>query len=233
MVASGNIFRLLTFSRFLQILSLMSAVLLVARIVSTGKLTYVFLIWNLFLAWVPYGVAIALERIEQSRGQPLFIIVLLYSVWLLFFPNAPYILTDFIHLDALTIGAVPLWYDALLISAFGVAGLAFGLRSLHLMHISWRKRFGRLFGWVSIAVVSILSGFGVYLGRFPRWNSWDVLADPTGFIYDVLERLSSPVEYPNLIEVTVSFAVLVFGSYAGYRIILRMWERIFYREDHV
>jgi uncharacterized membrane protein len=210
-----------TFVHFLKAAVLSSSALLLWRMLYTGDLTYVFLWWNLFLAWVPYGIAGTLEAMEDRKGQPLAAVAPIYVAWLLFFPNAPYILTDFIHLDALT-GAVPLWYDALLVGSFGVSGLAFGLKSLHLVHRSVGRRFGAAFGWAMVAAVGLLSGFGVYLGRFPRWNSWDILVNPLHFAKDISHRLTYPSEYPKLIEVTLLFAVLVLGSYLGYLVLRKV-----------
>lgn len=215
----------LTFTLFLRTAALTSIALLAIRVVYTGGMTYVFLLWNLLLAWIPYGIAFVLEKVEGQKAQPLSVVFPLYVVWLLFFPNAPYILTDFIHLDALALHAVPLWYDALLIASFGATGLGLGLKSLHMIHHSLRMRFGHLVSWAIVLAVMLLSGFGVYLGRFPRWNSWDILSNPWYFASDTAERLTSPTEHPYLILVTFSFALILFVSYAAYLWLLRMKQR--------
>jgi uncharacterized membrane protein len=217
-------YREITFSNAIGAAVLASVALLLGRVWYTEDPTYVFLLWNLLLAWIPYGLAGAVEKLEAQKRQPLSVMAPLYIIWLLFFPNAPYILTDFIHLDALT-GAVPLWYDVLLVGAFGATGLAFGLKSLHLVHHSLGMRFGRLAGWLTVLLIVLLSGFGVYLGRFPRWNSWDILIDPLRFTEDILHRLTYPLQYPNLVRVTLLFASVVFVSYVAYLALARAWRR--------
>jgi uncharacterized membrane protein len=216
--------RKMSSAHFLRLATLVSVLLLVGRIGYTRDVTYIFLMWNLFLAWAPYGLAVVLERIEKIKRQPLLVVAPLYVVWLFFFPNAPYVLTDFIHLDALR-GAVPLWYDVVLVGCFGVTGLVFGLMSLAVVHGSLRRRWGRVVSWVLVTGIVLLSGFGVYLGRFPRWNSWDVIAQPRVFLLDVSHRLSYPWHYPNLLEVTLLFSGVTLLGYFAYLALTRLWHK--------
>ncbi len=93
------------------------------------------------------------------------------ALWLVFFPNAPYIITDLLHLSAQD--GVPVWYDLILLSAFAWTGAMLGMISLGLMHVLVARVAGGAWSWIFVLGVLMLSGFGVYLGRFPRWNSWD------------------------------------------------------------
>jgi uncharacterized membrane protein len=141
---------------------------------------YSFLVWNLLLAWIPLVLAGAAYERTRRGGGP--IVAALLVLWLLFFPNAPYLLTDFIHLGE---GPAPLWYDALMLSAFAWTGLLLGFASLALVQEIVRRRFGPRAGWLSVVAALGLAGVGVYLGRFVRFNSWDALLHPIRVV-DVL-----------------------------------------------
>ncbi len=148
-----------------------------ARVAYSDSRHYTFLVWNLFLAWIPlimayFAFAFSLKRVLLYLFVPIFALV-----WLAFFPNAPYIITDFQHLANGWSGA-PLWFDVILLIWFSWTGLLLGIVSLYLMQEIVSKTFGKFSGWIFVFSTSILSSIGVYLGRFLRWNSWDVLDDP-------------------------------------------------------
>jgi uncharacterized membrane protein len=194
----------------LAVLSLGAAGLLAARLDRVGQSAFVFLPQNLVLAWIPYLLALCLAAVH-SRGGPRPLLWVFGACWLLFLPNAPYILTDFIHLGR--VSGAPLWFDAALIGTFAAAGLALGLSSLLVVHHVVEMRAGRVFGWV-VAVSSLgLSAIGIYLGRFQRFNSWDVLNDPHGLASVVLHRLAEPLGNPFLLRFAVAMSVLLLGSY--------------------
>ena len=176
----------------------------------TGAPVFAFLSWNLFLAWIPYGLALAVVGLDRVRA-PGWLLVLPGLVWLLFLPNAPYILTDFIHLGA--IPGAPLWFDALLIGAFAGTGLLLGLASLYLVHHVVAARLGSAAGWVLAIGALALSSVGIYLGRFPRFNSWDVLADPGRLVDVVLFRLGDPFGNPFLLTFAAAMTAGLVGSY--------------------
>lgn len=134
-----------------------------------------FLIWNLVLAWIPLLLALLVYD-RYGRGTPLARLLPVILVWLLFLPNAPYILTDFIHLSAAR--GVPLWFDGATLSAFAWTGLLLGFASLYLVHVVARHRFGSLAAWCCVPSVLGLVSAGVCLGRFLRWNSWDLITSP-------------------------------------------------------
>lgn len=184
--------------------------LLVLRLDRVGEPAFGFLVWNLFLAWIPYGLALGLALVH-ARSGPRPVLWLLGVGWLLFLPNAPYILTDFIHLGRRT--GAPLWFDAALIGAFAGVGLALGLVSLLIVHRVVEARAGRLVGWLFAVTALVLSAVGVYLGRFPRFNSWDVITDPHSLVLVVLHRLADPFGNPFLLQFGVLMSVLLLGSY--------------------
>lgn len=176
--------------------SLLAAGLQNVRAERTGAPVFAFLFWNLFLAWVPYLLALALFALDRARASG-WLLAVPGIVWLLFLPNAPYILTDFIHLGA--IPGAPLWFDALLIGAFAATGLLLGLGSLYLVHAVVAARLGEAAGWGLAVGALALSSVGIYLGRFPRFNSWDVVTNPGGLVDVVLSRLGDPLGNPFLL----------------------------------
>jgi uncharacterized membrane protein len=147
------------------------------RVVAGCTLAHAYLVWNLFLAWLPLVFAVlAAERLAGTRTSRDRKFLSLAMAWLLFFPNAPYIFTDLVHV--LKAQRPTFWSEMLLILLCALTGFMAGFLSLQLMHGLVARLWGRAAGWLFVAGVSGLAGFGVYLGRFGRWNSWDVLTSP-------------------------------------------------------
>jgi uncharacterized membrane protein len=157
----------------------------------SGSERYAFLIWNLFLAWIPFIISYITYTLTMRRRWIYLFIPVAAFLWLIFFPNAPYILTDFQHL-AYTSSDLPVWYDVMMLIWFAFTGLLLGMVSLFLMQEIVRREFGRWVGWAFVAAVAGLSAAGVYMGRFLRWNSWDILRDPTGIALYSFERVQDP-----------------------------------------
>ena len=153
----------------------------------TGDAYYRFLVWNLILAWVP--LVLAMGAYGRARRRVDLTVAVLLVPWLLFFPNAPYLLTDFIHLGE---GPAPLWYDALMLSAFAWTGLLLGFASLYLVQMILRRAFGTVVAWLGVVVALSLGSIGVYVGRFIRFNSWDALLHPIRVV-EVLNEQRSEV----------------------------------------
>ncbi len=181
---------------------------------------YRFLVWNLFLAWIPFVAAVVAWIASRKRLTFFIVMPVCTVVWLIFFPNAPYLLTDFQHL-AYPGGQGPLWYDVLEMVWFASTGLLLGIASLYLMQEIITRTFTRLIGWVFAVGVTILSSIGVYLGRFSRFNSWDLLQDPLPVAKDMAGLVRDPFanlpSYVFLILFTLLFlfiyvAVHLFGS---------------------
>lgn len=180
--------------------------LLELRIRETGDGFYRFLVWNLFLAWVPLVLAGAAYA-RSRRGVDPLTAALLVS-WLVFFPNAPYLLTDFIHL---TQGPAPLWYDALMLSAFAWTALLLGFSSLYLVQLILRRAFGVAVSWLGVFCSLALASVGVYIGRFVRLNSWDVLLRPHHVLEVVHARLVA--EPPEMAQALVALTAFLSVGY--------------------
>jgi uncharacterized membrane protein len=158
----------------------------------SGTEHYHFLVWNLFLAWIPFIISYFTYTMTLNRRQVYILIPIAAFFWLLFFPNAPYILTDFQHLALGKWRDLPVWYDVMMLTWFSFTGLLLGITSLFLMQEIVRREFGRWWGWGLVAAVAVLSGAGVYFGRFLRWNSWDIFNDPRAMALHTLESFQNP-----------------------------------------
>src|SRR5918992_4003560 len=170
----------------------------------TGDAYYRLLIWNLFLAWVPLALAVA--AYARARRRVDVVVAALLVPWLLFFPNAPYLLTDFIHLDE---GPAPLWYDALMLSAFAWTGLLLGFASLYLVQMILRRALGPAVAWLGVLVALGLASVGVYVGRFIRFNSWDALLHPIRVVEVLNEQLSEvPVRMAEALVALSAFLLV-------------------------
>jgi uncharacterized membrane protein len=166
----------------LVLASSLSCALVVVRAYYAGTTAYLFFFWNLFLAWVPLGAALLFYGLAARQSRRWTLLLGVAVIWFLFFPNAPYIVTDMVHLRETP--PVPYWYDIICVMAFAQTGLFVGYLSLYLMQEVIRAWMGRSAGWLFALAMLSLSAFGVYLGRFLRWNSWDALVSPIDTLYD-------------------------------------------------
>jgi len=165
------------------------------RMKRTGSEYFLFLIWNLFLACIPL-FASRLLQVAHTKRIPDAIQLLLLAVWLVFLPNAPYIVTDLIHLEQ---GPGRLyWYDMAMLLSCGGVGLLLGYSSMFDVHRVVEARFGQRVAWVVATGTLLLSGFGIYLGRALRWNSWDVVTNPRGLFDFIADCLLNPGTYLHI-----------------------------------
>lgn len=201
---------------FVLMVSLTLSILLVAgRVAMTGKLVFLFLIWNLFLAVIPFALSTLLS-ISSGRLRARLLIPV-SAAWLLFFPNAPYLLTDLFHLNPRP--GVPLWYDLALILSCAWNGLMLAYASLTDMQRLVQLRLGLWVGWAFATVALLLSSFGIYLGRYLRFNSWDVLTNPLTLIYDIVNRVLNPFAFPGTWGMTLVFGLFLVVGYATVRLL--------------
>ena len=190
------------------------AILVGVRMAITGSGFGTFLAWNLVLAAVPLVASTFLVRLDR-RGAGGAALLAVGVVWLLFLPNAPYILTDLVHLRGRP--PVPFWYDlSLLLSAAGV-GLLSGYVSLADVHGVVARRWGGAVGWATAVGVLFLSAFGVYLGRVLRWNSWDVVTAPLDVARDVVGPAVDPRAHLAAVVLTVVFGGMLTAGYVALR----------------
>ena len=194
----------------LGLLTLFALAMLGARIAYTGSRGHSGVAWNLFLAWIPFVLSLGIYA-RAKAGASLRVLLPLGALWLVFFPNAPYLVTDLRHVAP---GArVPVLYDVLLFATSAWVGLLLGLISLFLIHAVARRLFGALNAWALVVGVLGLSSFGIYLGGVQRWNSWDVLVHPFALTEQIASGLLDPFAHPRPIGLTVLFTSFLLASY--------------------
>lgn len=187
--------------------------LLCARMWRTGDDLYAFLLWNVALACIPAALALLADRFYARRAHGAALATL--ALWLLFLPNAPYVLTDFVHLRARA--PVPLWFDVALLGAAALAGLALGAVSLARVDAIARHALGGRAALVVVLGASLASGYGIYLGRFARLDSWDVALHPLSVLARAAPPLLHPALHARAWAVTLVFGALTAASYLGAR----------------
>jgi len=165
--------------------------LVLARVAYSESGRHLGLIWNLFLAWIPFILAYFTHALFRRRTWLYIVFPLTAFLWLIFYPNAPYMLTDLQDL-ARNPGGAPLWYDVIIVVWCSWTGMLLGIISLYLMQDLVIRRFGRIIGWIFVFVISGLSSFGIYIGRFVRLNSWDILQRPTETTMEILGIVIDP-----------------------------------------
>ncbi|HUW70450.1 MAG TPA: DUF1361 domain-containing protein [bacterium] len=180
-------------------------VLVLVRYGLTGRFSQSYLIWNLVLATVPvliarYGTMLTSRQTTAKRSR--IFAVGSFVVWLVFYPNAPYVFTDFIHVvRRANLGAVALpwlsqadllWYDIVMNAAFAFVCHYIGLVSMYIMHGAMRTMFGRVAGWSMMVPAILLSGFGIHIGRFSRFDSWDLVMQPVQTVRVISQSLADP-----------------------------------------
>ncbi len=172
------------------------------RIFLREEYKFSFLIWNLFLAWTPFWLTNLAEKVNRY-----FLKFSTLTVGLLFFPNSPYMITDLLHLKNYDQNII--WFDSLLIFIFAFTGLLIGLTSLKKGHDILKNHFDNLLAWTIICTITFLSGFGIYLGRYCRLNSWDLFHRPSWFLGRILHQFENPLSY----KMTLTFGFILFGVY--------------------
>lgn len=195
----------------LVVSNLVSVVLFVLRITVTQTFGYWFLFWNLFLAWLPVLFAWLLMRALRTRVWPQPLPVFLTLLWLGFLPNSFYLMSDLIHLHST--GDIGVLYDAVFMLSFIWNGLVAGFLSMYWVHREIVRRHTVLVGAAIMAGVVLLTSFAIYLGRSLRWNTWDVLVNPAGILFDVSERVINPLDHPQALMTTVTFFMLIGSMY--------------------
>ena len=180
------------------------------RIHVSGNFDYDYMLWNLFLAVIPYCFSILIYQHFSHHCRKSFY-VLFVLLWLLFYPNAPYIITDIKHFR-FTYG-VPSWIDILMLFSFAWTGLILGFASLRMFHIVLENNFGRIWGWLFVMIVIILGSFGVYLGRYLRYNSWHLFTEPQTLLTEINNIILNPHLYPGIYSMIILFSLFFILAY--------------------
>jgi len=199
-----DFFKRTDIEQILILCSVFSIGLMVWRIIYTGQLLFAFLVWNLFLAFVPFAISKKISQVSICKKWKFIVCSL---VWVIFLPNAFYIITDLFHLDMNE--DVPLWYDLALLWSFAWSGLLFGILSVQHMERLFEEHVGKKPGLLFVLLLMVMNGFGVYIGRYMRFNSWDVLTNPFQLISDVVYLFVHPIRNRFDCSMIVCYAILL------------------------
>jgi uncharacterized membrane protein len=184
---------------------------LLVRVNATDSLFFGFLIWNLVLAWLPLAFGFALTRsLKQESWRSLRNIVFTL-LWLGFLPNCFYLISDFVHLDYA--GDIEPLYDVVLLTSFAFNGMVLGFAGIYLVHKELLKRLSNNISSSLIGAVLLVCSFAIYLGRYLRWNTWDILVKPAGLLFDVSDRLINPAAHGRTFGTTITFFILLSSMY--------------------
>lgn len=192
--------------QWLLISSMFSLSLLTIRIINSHYLSYVFLAWNLFLAFVPYFISNWLSKHRSVLTNRIKLAFLVF-IWILFMPNSFYILTDLFHLNNMSHGDS--WFDLTLILSFAWTGILFGILSIWKMELLLKNAKGKFVSGFVICIVMWLNAFGIYIGRFLRFNSWDVFVNPFSLLSEIMDILLNPYDYRYVWAMSSCFALFM------------------------
>jgi uncharacterized membrane protein len=175
------------------------------------SLEFSYLVWNLFLAWLPLVLALWLARILRVQLWSSWKALALSVAWLLFLPNSFYMISDYIHLQ--DVAHTNILYDTVLFTSFIYAGVVLGFSSLYVIHLELGKRFSPRRANSLIALTLLVCSFAIYIGRDLRWNSWDILINPGGLLFDISDRILHPANYPAMFLTVAAFFILLTSIY--------------------
>lgn len=206
--------RFLSFQLFYPLLlssGLALSIFLVRVLISGSYLVYANLVWNLILAWIPYLFSMLVAVLHQSLPKQWWWLIIPGLIWLVFFPNAPYLVTDFLHLEQRPY--IPIWYDILLLASFSWTGIFLAITSLRTIQAAVKDYLGLFASWIFAGFTLVLSGLGIYLGRFERWNTWDLLFHPKSILADIARRVVNPLDHLGFFGFTILFTAFLVICY--------------------
>jgi uncharacterized membrane protein len=199
--------------------SVLCTLLIGIRMSVANSMYFAFLLWNLFLAWMPFLISRYISF--KKRYDGIFEWKLL-PLWLAFLPNAPYLITDLLHLHQ---NSPTFWLDALILFCCATVGLGLGIASLLKIHDILLKEFGSIFSRIIVAVILPVTAFGIFLGRFLRWNSWDILANPLTLLKDISGLFHGELT-AEMLQFTGIFTIFLTAAYVIARKLHQHFERI-------
>jgi uncharacterized membrane protein len=191
---------------FLVSLALLCAAASVFRCIITKSIGFIFLNWNLFLAFVPWiltSILITKNIFQKSKIA----VIIIMPLWLLFFPNAPYVITDLLHLHK--IRGIPVWYDLLMILTYSWTSMLAGFQSLWDIEKILAQKINYVAVKICATVLLFIASFGIYIGRYLRWNSWDIIIKPGSILSDIAERFISPFEHQTTWGMTIFMGIFL------------------------
>lgn len=205
----------ITIPRQITMLLLLTVVLNIARVLIFHSYYFTYLFWNIFLAILPFVISSLLLWSAENNKLKKPIAILGGTIWLLLLPNAPYIVTDFIHIGRNH--SAPLIYDTFLLFSSAWVGLLLGMYSINHIEKILQKKFSPPKTSVIIAIVVFIASFGIYLGRFLRFNSWDVFSDASLFFTNITSIFSQPSIHQDAYLFTLLSFTFIYVSYRSWK----------------
>jgi uncharacterized membrane protein len=196
-------------------LTILAVTLNILRVVIWGKYSFIYIFWNIFLAFIPFVVSFLLLHFSKAEKFDKLVFIVGIFIWLLFIPNAPYLITDFIHLGE--IHAVPMIYDVFLLFSSAAVGLILGFHSFYHIEQIIRMKYSSRATSVSMGIIILLISFGMYLGRFLRFNSWDIFIDHTSLIKNIWKIFSRPDSSLEVCLYTLLFFFFLILTYKSWK----------------
>lgn len=188
-----------------------SAALLAAESLVYDDTTHQYLLWNLFLGWLPFILALLLRQTLKHTLWSSWRALLISMAWLVLLPNSFYMVSDFIHLNEF--GENQIVFGAVTFTSFVFTSICLGVASVYLVHIEFLKRASARLAAALIGIILLTVSVAIYVGRDLRWNSWDIIANPFGLLFDISERLLHPSQYGQVLAVVLPFFVLLATIY--------------------
>lgn len=199
-------------------LSAFAIALSITRVIYTNNLSFLFLVWNLFLAWVPYWISNTKFKEHDKINLKLTCFV---GIWLVFLPNAPYLLTDLVHFHSTS---QTKWLDLILLSSYAICGVLlfyFSLQHFKTNFLLKRRKSSQVIILIGLLV---LSAYGIFLGRELRFNSWDIISNPLGLCIAVFKSVFDAQHYKHTIALTFIFALFLYIS-------MLVFDNLFYQQN--
>jgi uncharacterized membrane protein len=190
--------------------SLFGITFFAVRALWSDSFIHKYMMWNLFLAWIPYLCALLMAMMHRYRAAA-WQFLIPSVVWLLFFPNAAYLVTDLYNLREFP--PVPYWYDIAFFATLAWTGLLLAVASLHIVQRMVKESVGTFWSWIVVLLVVGLNGVGIYLGRFLRWNSWDIVTDPLPVIQDAITPFLHPMANRQPVAIIIVFSAMLLVVY--------------------
>lgn len=191
--------------------SLVGTALFTFSALRSHSLDYGYLLWNLFLAWIPIVISTRLVHVLHRKLWSSWEALFTSIAWLIFLPNSFYMISDFIHLSSAANNNV--LYYAVTFTSIIYSAVVIGFLSLYMVHIELKKRLADLDATLWIAAILLSCSLAIYIGRDLRWNSWSILTNPGGVIFDISNRLMHVSSYSQIISTAGVFFVLLGSMY--------------------
>lgn len=202
-------------SKSILLLMIVAVVFNLLRIIIWEKASFVYILWNLFLALIPFTISLVLLTLHKEGTLNKIVFIVGIILWIIFLPNAPYLVTDLIHLGETK--AVPIIYDTILLFSSALLGLVLTFYSLSHIEEIIRKSLSKRKTVLIMALIILLVSFGIYLGRFLRFNSWDIFINHYALLKNIWEILSQMAIHAEVYLFTIMYSFFLFFSYHAWK----------------